>query len=389
MSKTNNLILFVAPFAGSALYPGSEKGCGGAERQLVLLAKGLADKGWEVVFLISPHPDKKELIDSRFRVIQVPFRYLGGSKKSLAPDICRLSRTLRDLGSPICVLRAGGPYVIGGLFLHRLFFGGKIVSWIQHDHDVMPSVLYPNETNFISRLPKSIYQRQIKYVDLIVAQTRKQQDAISRYLKRDSVVIPNVLGNLWSAEKKVLKKFDEGYFLWAGNPTENKRYELLYELARRMPEEKFVVAMNPGSKARFERARAEAKELGNVEFLGTVPFEEMEVLFDGASYVVNTSTAEGFPNTFLQAWSRGIPVISAGVDPDGIIDRFNTGLNVPVRHMEDKLVGEFCGRVVNYVKNAELRELQSSACVEYINKFHSADIVIDKLQNSLKALNQK
>ena len=44
-----------------------------------------------------------------------------------------------------------------------------------------------------------------------------------------------------------------------------------------------------------------------------------------ASVLCSTSEAEGFPNTFLEAWSVGLPVVSTW-DPDGLIRRKDLGL---------------------------------------------------------------
>jgi glycosyltransferase involved in cell wall biosynthesis len=53
----------------------------------------------------------------------------------------------------------------------------------------------------------------------------------------------------------------------------------------------------------------------NLSQVGFVPHAEVGAQFDGASVLVNTSESEGFPNTFLQAWSRGVPTL-AFFDPE-------------------------------------------------------------------------
>jgi glycosyltransferase involved in cell wall biosynthesis len=56
--------------------------------------------------------------------------------------------------------------------------------------------------------------------------------------------------------------------------------------------------------------RLRAAGIQNLLFKGFVPFDEVGNDFNRASFLVNTSDSEGFPNTFMQAWARGIPSLS-------------------------------------------------------------------------------
>ncbi len=58
--------------------------------------------------------------------------------------------------------------------------------------------------------------------------------------------------------------------------------------------------------------------------LGAVRYADSGALFDRAKIFLNTSSIEGFPNTFLQAWIRGVPVVSF-FDPDSLVQRLPLG----------------------------------------------------------------
>jgi glycosyltransferase involved in cell wall biosynthesis len=114
--------------------------------------------------------------------------------------------------------------------------------------------------------------------------------------------------------------------LWVGNLRALKRPELALELARRLPDIRFTLAGGPmpGGQTYFDDVAAAAARLPNVQMLGAVKYADTGPLFDRTRVFLNTSSIEGFPNTFLQAWIRGVPVVSF-FDPDGMVHRLQLG----------------------------------------------------------------
>jgi len=100
-----------------------------------------------------------------------------------------------------------------------------------------------------------------------------------------------------------------------------KRPEIFLRLARDLASENVVFTMiGRSSSSRWGRALlSEIQQGGYVRYLGERPQKEVDEIMADSHVLVNTSSYEGFPNTFIQAWMRQTPVISLDVDPDDVL----------------------------------------------------------------------
>ena len=88
--------------------------------------------------------------------------------------------------------------------------------------------------------------------------------------------------------------------------------------------------------------------------------------------IINTSPAEGFPNTFLQAWSRGIPSVSffdAGVRSAGS----EVGWAVPdLETMVDA--------VLRLKTDERLWRARGESAAQHVRRHHSLALVVDSYE---------
>jgi glycosyltransferase involved in cell wall biosynthesis len=116
---------------------------------------------------------------------------------------------------------------------------------------------------------------------------------------------------------------------------------MFLELAARLPHRRFIMVgpAGRGERALFERMRAEAACLPNVEFTGFLPLAQADRRFDEARLFVNTAEYEGVPNTFLQAWARGVPTVGT-VDVDMPVHVRIQGVDDGAREIESLFTDE-------------------------------------------------
>jgi len=117
------------------------------------------------------------------------------------------------------------------------------------------------------------------------------------------------------------------FILWVGRTDVLKQPELFIRLARKIPSEQFVmICQKAKGDVRYDELVRLAGTVSNLKFIKYVPFQEIDRYFQQAKVLVNTSSAEGFPNTFIQAGKCGTALLSLNTNPDGFLDRFDCGL---------------------------------------------------------------
>jgi glycosyltransferase involved in cell wall biosynthesis len=151
---------------------------------------------------------------------------------------------------------------------------------------------------------KIMYQYGIANANSIVVQNRHQKEACAKLFGRRSEVIPSCLQS-----PSGISPLKRKYVLWVANIKPIKQPLLVLELAKMCSRVLFRIVGAPTDANLYEKLVRAAAGLDNVEILGFVPYTAIGPEFDCARLLINTSKFEGFPNTFLQAFSRGVPVI--------------------------------------------------------------------------------
>jgi glycosyltransferase involved in cell wall biosynthesis len=174
-----------------------------------------------------------------------------------------------------------------------------------------------------SRLQLAMYRRGLSGAELVVVQREEQVELARRAGAGPVVLIPSIAQPAEPATQK------PDAFLWAARLVDYKRPLEYVHLAKSLPGAHFRMIWYPCAETRpglITELEEGARGVENLELIGRTPRAEVLELIARSYAVVVTSAAEGMPNVFLEAWSRGVPVISLDYDPDGKIARERLGI---------------------------------------------------------------
>ena len=323
-------VCFVAPYAWPVLSRDPAlKVVGGAEVQQAILARLLARAGYRVSMVCCDYGQPSPVEVDGVTVYKA-FRPDEGLPvlRFFHPRLTSIWRAMREADADVYYQRSSAVWTGVVSAFCRWYGKGSIYAGAS-DRDFVRG-----EEQIKFARDRWIYRRGLATVDAIVAQNKAQVETCRQHHGREAVLIQSCY------ELPKTSFYENGdRVLWVGTIHDQKRPELLLELARRLPHRRFVMIGGAAAKGErfrpgyYESIRDQAAKLPNVEFTGFLPLAEVEPWFDRARVLISTSVYEGMPNVFLQAWARGVPIVCT-VDVGVPVNRVFSELDEAVKQVE-------------------------------------------------------
>jgi glycosyltransferase involved in cell wall biosynthesis len=364
-------ICFVAPLANFLFEPAAAAVYGGSEVRAWTLAVALARRGgFEPSMLVQGSADGHPFVRDGVAVHRGDFNG-GFAAPALAARLRgALSGSRRaDLAAAMARIDPGIVCAFGAVaFNARLSdwcrrSGRASVLFLGSDIDVAGTLEdLAVGRSITDQPPRPDARAALLAADAIVAQTDWQADRVRRATGRIAAVVPSPIHLEGDAQPRAASQSVD--VLWIGKTDDIKRPGLALDVARLCPELRFHIVANPTNETIWSELARNTPE--NVTLISHVPYQNIGALFRSARLLLNTSAFEGFPNAFLQAGKYGIPVVSAVVDPDGILQRNGAGL---VAGADPRALGAALRRLAS---DSGQRTRMGQALAAYVRDRHGA-----------------
>jgi glycosyltransferase involved in cell wall biosynthesis len=350
----------------------SDRPAGGEELQHTLLARALARRGWRVSMVVADYGQADGTAWDGVKTYKA-YRPDEGIPvvRFLHPRWTKLQNALQRAGADIYYTSCAGALLAQvAMFAHRR--GSKVAFRVASDSDCDPRALLVRHWR-----DRQLYRWGLQRADLVLVQTLAQQRALVRNFGRQS----RVLGPVVEAAGRRHAFHDRDIdALWVANMRALKRPRLFLEAAARLPNLTFHLlgARVPREEAVYDEALARSEALPNVTFHGFVPQHRIGGFFERARVHVSTSQTDGFPNTFLQAWSHGAPVVTF-LDPGQIVS--SNGMGAAVSD-----VGELCAAIARLSCDPAEWQAASSSSTRYFDEQLSESQTVSTYMEALSGL---
>jgi hypothetical protein len=295
---------------------------GGAELQLAWTAQLLRERDWDVSLIMPRSGEDAPTGDvAGYHVIPAHAPRSGGSRLGY------LTGTVRDYWSALAAadasvyLHRGATGLAGWTGLYCGRHRRQTVLSAASNLDVAPELASGEAQQ--SRLNRTLYQYYLRRCGLVLVQSPAQAQLYQERYGRQAEEMPNIA----DVPDEITPKAPEPLVAWAGAIRKCKRPLWVVDIARKLPDVRFVIAggPNPGEDDLWEQLQQAAAHVPNVELPGWLPVSGVQELLGQAWVSLCTSQMEGFPNVYLMAWGQETPLVTS-FGAGGLVERSGAGL---------------------------------------------------------------
>jgi len=360
-------------FFSPAVYPlfaKTDEVHGGAELQTFFLAKGLANNSEFEVSVITGNYQQNKV--EKYDKVEL---YRGFKMNMDDGILLKFMKSLKYLFilikiKPDIIFTTAAHATVGITAFYSKVFRKKHLHRTAHSDDV--DLTWVNNNGISGKL----YKYGLLKANKVITQSENHQQLLFDNHKIKAEIFRNIF------DAKVCESTKEGFVLWVSRFATWKQPELFLDLAKRVFDNQFVMICPFWGEKNNEWNDFQklANDIPNLTFIEQVAFSEIQDYFNNASLFVNTSLAEGFPNTFLQSLAGKTPIVSLNVNPDSFLEKYDCGY--------------FCENVfenmVSYVESllCNENEIQKKGLsgFEYIQNFHNKTLQDTQFKEIIKKL---
>jgi len=371
-------ICFVVHLAYGAMVGRDRGHIGGVERQTSLMARWFAARGYMVSMLTWDEGQEDGVEIDGVRVFKMCCKDAGiKGLRFLWPKWTSLITAMKRADADVYYQNCS-ECVTGQVALWCRRHGRRFIYSAASNRDCETQLLHLN-----TRRERILYQYGLRNADKVIVQSQQQKKTLKANYGRDSVILPMLCPGPNEGDYTGREHVRNGshHILWIGRICEVKRPDRLLDLAEACPELNFDFV---GPAADTEYARnvcRRAKTISNVTVHGSATRESVPEFYKQARILCCTSDSEGFPNTFLEAWSYGLPIVST-FDPDNLIAERGLG-------KVGKNVSELAACIRALIGSPQRWRKASQAARQHYLDHHTVDAVMAKYEKVLIDVSRK
>lgn len=348
---------------------------GGAEKQQMLILKGLQSEGIEVMALEYHLNDAKS-----YNGIAILPTWQA-EDDSFLKRLKRMAHQLEENKVDVIYSRITQFYM-AYLYFYLKLKGSKIkLFWgIAHDQDLTAKYNYTRvkqaETIYAKLNAGIVFNisSNLLYLlsDTIICQTKEQIDLCKKkWIRKPVIQISNIYVRDFD-DSFNSKKIMHANALWVNKFVGTKGEDILLQIAKDLPELTIICLGQVSENFKKTKIFHEIEQQKNLILVGRVPYNQVGYYISKADFILNTAPAEGLSNVFLEGWDLEKPVISFSVNPNEYLTKFEAG------YCAEKSYENLMSTLRSIHKNGEVLKFYGKNGKNLLKDNHTMEVLIPK-----------